>query len=112
MTRRVWPWLCFGVGVALAGVQVVSPGCEAKQATQGVALGASSQPSASHETTIVEQAGQGNVSAHADVPVNASGWTGTGLSYNSAVPVGQVALMGLMLWLSHRREVLRIRGSE
>ena len=32
----------------------------------------------------------------------------TGVSIEQAVPVGQVALMGWLLWLSHRREVKRI----
>lgn len=110
MTRSVWSWVCLAGGVVLACVPFVAPGCAATQAQQGVDLVASSQPVAAHETTIVEQAGQGNVSAHADVPVDASGWTGLGMSYTSAVPVGQVLLMGLMLWFSHRREMLRINA--
>lgn len=49
-----------------------------------------------------QQSGQGNVSGQID----AGGWKG--IEYASAVPVGQVILMGLMLWLSHRREMARI----
>ncbi len=49
-----------------------------------------------------QQSGQGNLSSQID----ASGWKG--LEFSTAVPVGQVVLMALMLWLSHRREVLRI----
>lgn len=50
-----------------------------------------------------QQSGQGNVTGQ----VEASGWKG--IEYSSAVPVGQVILMGLMLLLSHRREMARIR---
>ena len=32
----------------------------------------------------------------------------TGVSIEQAVPIGQVALMGWLLWLSHRREIKRI----
>lgn len=58
----------------------------------------------SHSTAqAAQQSGQGNVTGQVD----ASGWKG--IEYSSAVPVGQVILMGLMLWLSHRREMARIR---
>lgn len=50
-----------------------------------------------------QQSGQGNVTGQVD----ASGWKG--IEVSSAVPVGQVILMGLMLWFSHRREMTRIR---
>jgi hypothetical protein len=50
-----------------------------------------------------QQSGQGNLTGQID----ASGWKG--VEYSTAVPVGQVVLMALMLWLSHRREVLRIK---
>lgn len=61
-------------------------------------------PSESHSTAQgSQQSGQGNVTGQID----ASGWKG--VEYTTAVPVGQVTLMGLMLWLSHRREVLRIK---
>jgi hypothetical protein len=63
-------------------------------------------PSESHSTAQgSQQSGQGNVTGQID----ASGWKGIEIS--SAVPVGQVILMGLMLWLSHRREMARIRQS-
>lgn len=100
MKTVVGMWLCLIAAAALA-VPSVWSGCAAAQAKQEVSTG-----SASHETVVVEQAGQGNVSL--PVTTDASGWTG--LTYTSAVPVGQVVLMGLMLWLSHRREVLRIQG--
>jgi len=58
----------------------------------------------SHTTAQAsQQSGQGNVTGQID----ASGWKG--IEYSSAVPVGQVILMGLMLLLSHRREMARIR---
>lgn len=63
-------------------------------------------PSASESHSTAQgsqQSGQGNVTGQVD----ASGWKG--IEYSSAVPVGQVILMGLMLWLSHRREMARIR---
>lgn len=50
-----------------------------------------------------QQSGQANLTGQID----ASGWKG--IEYSSAVPVGQVILMGLMLWLSHRREMARIK---
>lgn len=50
-----------------------------------------------------QQSGQGNVTGQID----ASGWKG--FEYTTAVPVGQVILMGLMLLLSHRREMARIK---
>ncbi|MCK6458230.1 MAG: hypothetical protein L6Q92_17085 [Phycisphaerae bacterium] len=63
-------------------------------------------PSAGESHTTAQgsqQTGQGNLTGQVD----ASGWKG--IEYSSAVPVGQVILMGLMLWLSHRREMARIR---
>ncbi|MCK6485468.1 MAG: hypothetical protein L6R00_15175 [Phycisphaerae bacterium] len=63
-------------------------------------------PSAGESHTTAQgsqQSGQGNLTGQID----ASGWKG--IEYSSAVPVGQVILMGLMLWLSHRREMARIR---
>ena len=50
-----------------------------------------------------QQSGQGNVTGQ----IEAGGWKG--IEYSSAVPVGQVILMGLMLLLSHRREMARIK---
>jgi len=52
-----------------------------------------------------QQSGQGNVTGQLD----ARGWTG--LEYTTAVPVGQVVLLALMLVLSHRREMARIKQS-
>lgn len=63
-------------------------------------------PSAGESHTTAQgsqQSGQGNVTGQID----ASGWKG--IEYSSAVPVGQVILMGLMLLLSHRREMARIK---
>ncbi len=63
-------------------------------------------PSGSDSHTTAQssqQSGQGNLTGQID----ASGWKG--IEYSSAVPVGQVILMGLMLWLSHRREMARIK---
>jgi hypothetical protein len=54
---------------------------------------------------IAQQSGQGNVTGQLD----ARGWTG--LEYTTAVPVGQVVLLALMLVLSHRREMARIKQS-
>ncbi|MBE7457401.1 MAG: hypothetical protein KJ057_12890 [Phycisphaerae bacterium] len=53
-----------------------------------------------------QQSGQANVTGQ----VNASGWKG--IEYTSAVPVGQVIVILFVVWLSHRREMARIkRGS-
>lgn len=63
-------------------------------------------PSAGESHTTAQasqQSGQGNLTGQID----ASGWKG--IEYSSAVPVGQVILMGLMLLLSHRREMARIK---
>jgi hypothetical protein len=61
-------------------------------------------PSESHSTAQgSQQSGQGNLTGQID----ASGWKG--VEYSTAVPVGQVVLMALMLLLSHRREMARIR---
>lgn len=50
-----------------------------------------------------QQSGQGNVSGQ----IEAQGWTG--IEYTTALPLGQVSLMAIMLWLSHRREMERIK---
>jgi hypothetical protein len=68
-------------------------------ATQPAGQDAAAAPPAQ----TAQQSGQGNVAGQ----VNAAGWTG--LEYTTAVPVGQVVLLALMLFLSHRREVLRIQ---
>ena len=61
-------------------------------------------PSETHSTAQgSQQSGQGNLTGQID----ASGWKG--VEYSTAVPVGQVVLMGLMLLLSHRREMARIK---
>ncbi|OQZ07280.1 MAG: hypothetical protein B6D36_00720 [Planctomycetes bacterium UTPLA1] len=62
-----------------------------------------SKPESHTTAQAAQQSGQGNVTGQVD----ASGWKG--IEVSSAVPVGQVILMGLMLWLSHRREMARIR---
>ncbi|RIK82055.1 MAG: hypothetical protein DCC67_07515 [Planctomycetota bacterium] len=52
-----------------------------------------------------QQSGQGNLTSQVD----ARGWTGIEYSRVDAVPIGQVVLMAMMLVLSHRREMARIR---
>lgn len=74
-------------------------GANARAAPEGAP--SSLQPPVS--SLASQQSGQGNLTGQID----ASGWKG--IEYSSAVPVGQVILMGLMLWLSHRREMARIR---
>lgn len=69
----------------------------------GVTPAGDAVPSLPPAPQVSQQSGQGNVAAQLD----ASGWKG--LEYTTAVPVGQVILLALMLLLSHRREVLRIR---
>lgn len=79
-------------------------GCLGSTARQMVQTGpAESQPGALPPAQVAQQSGQGNLTAQ----VEAQGWTG--FEYTTAVPVGQVVLMTLMLWLSHRREMLRLR---
>jgi hypothetical protein len=82
----------------------------ARQSMSGPGPPAAARPaptrsgSESHTTAQAsQQSGQGNVTGQID----ASGWKG--IEYSSAVPVGQVILMGLMLLLSHRREMARIK---
>lgn len=54
-----------------------------------------------------QQSGQGNLTSQVD----AHGWTGIEYSRTDAVPIGQDVLMAMMLLLSHRREMARIRQS-
>ncbi|MCP4594501.1 MAG: hypothetical protein GY842_27535 [bacterium] len=93
---------------------LATPGCAATAARQSLirpdppaSYGASTTAlpvDRGHSSSpATQQSGQGNLAAQLD----ARGWTG--LEYTTAVPVGQVILMGLMLLLSHRREALRIR---
>jgi len=105
MTRYVF---ALGLACALAGcasnmarqaleLDTVPPPASPVQAPSSAAPPPASAPQAT------QQSGQGNVAAQLD----ASGWKG--FEYTTAVPVGQVVLLALMLLLSHRREVLRIR---
>lgn len=72
--------------------------------TRPVQPAPSPTPSETHSTAQgSQQSGQGNLTGQID----ASGWKG--VEYSTAVPVGQVVLMGLMLLLSHRREMARIK---
>lgn len=102
--------------IALVGCSLLMSSCVANTARQSMAgppaPAAASRPSPpllvsedeTHMTSqTAQQSGQGNVTGQID----AHGWKG--FEFSTAVPVGQVVLMGLMLWLSHRREVLRIK---
>lgn len=64
---------------------------------------ASEESHASAQAT--QQSGQGNLTGQVD----AHGWTGIEYSRTDAVPIGQVVLMAMMLLLSHRREMARIK---
>jgi len=110
--------LCLVAGASLATLPILaSPGCAATQAQQTMQAPApASQPAATQPangavaapTQAAQQAGQTNVAgqATAAVETDAHGWKA--IEYTSAVPVGQVILMALMLYLSHRREGLRL----
>jgi len=85
-------------------------GCLSSAARQSIGTRppAATQPAgqdaaAAPPSQTAQQSGQGNLAGQ----IEAGGWTG--LEYTTAVPVGQVLLMALMLFLSHRREMLRIR---
>ena len=52
---------------------------------------------------------QDNAVVRADAKVGVGDVTGLEISYEQAVPIGQLALMALIMVLSHRREVLRIK---
>lgn len=90
-----------GCATTTARQSITGPGPPARpRSAETAALPAEdSNPS----SQAAQQSGQGNVSGQID----ASGWKG--IEYSSAVPVGQVILMGLMLLLSHRREMARIK---
>ena len=88
-------------------------GLSARDAEAGAALAVRTQPAQPAPTTNgaephatsqgSQQSGQGNVTGQID----AGGWKG--IEYSTAVPVGQVILMALMLLFSHRREMTRIK---
>ena len=79
------------------------------------------------EMLSVQQSGQANITADLRAEMTAAlaradkleaeltalkmqvGGDWKGFEYTTAVPIGQVALMCLMLFFSHRREVLRIK---
>ena len=52
--------------------------------------------------TVVQQSPTGGAAALSTGGI-------TGVSYITAIPWGQLLLMVLMLWLSHRREMIRLR---
>ena len=61
---------------------------------------------------VVQQAGGGiaapvDATVEVDAPVNAPGWTG--VSVSEAMPFGLAVLLVLIVILSHRREMTRIR---
>jgi len=90
-----------GCAATTARQSMTGPGPPAPmRATETAALPAADGQSSSQ---AAQQSGQGNVSGQID----AAGWKG--IEYSSAVPGGQVILMGLMLLLSHRREMARIK---
>lgn len=113
MKAGAWWWvlllalLCALAGCASSARQSVEfppAPLSAPARADGTAAASPGRPAAPAPTPqIAQQSGQGNVSAQLD----ASGWKG--VEYTTAVPVGQVVLLALMLLLSHRREVLRIR---
>jgi hypothetical protein len=59
------------------------------------------------QASTLQQSGQ--VNAAVDVAPDVSGWTG--IEYSTALPLGQIVLILVVVWLSHRREVLRIKRS-
>jgi hypothetical protein len=74
-------------------------------------LTATSAPATDLSTTKIredagpsaQQSGQGNLTGQVD----AHGWTG--IEYTTALPAGQLALMAMQMFLSHRREMERIK---
>jgi len=100
--------------VPILAVVAALAGCASNAAWQSIGLKPPTSPPAVAPASdgtplpppapqVSQQSGQGNIAAQLD----AHGWKG--LEYTTAVPVGQVILLALMLLLSHRREVLRIR---
>jgi hypothetical protein len=87
--------------IPIVAIAVALPGCAAVTARQSVGR----TPAEALSGPASQQSGQGNVSAQLD----ASGWKGIEYTYTTAVPIGQVLLMILMLWFSHIREMARIR---
>jgi hypothetical protein len=113
--------LLFFITVFLGGACCCVVSGDAKQAVVRSAPPATSQPAKTlmatsapatdlSTTTIrqdagptAQQSGQGNLSGQLD----ARGWTG--IEYTTALPAGQLALMAMQMYLSHRREMERIR---
>jgi len=87
--------------ILIVAIAMALPGCATVAARQSVGR----TPTEALSGPISQQSGQGNVSAQFD----ASGWKGIEYTYTTAVPIGQVLLMVLMLWFSHIREMTRIR---
>ena len=79
---------------------------DAERAAFRELLGELADGDATRSSQTAQQSGQANVTGQ----VNAGGWKG--IEYTSAVPVGQVIVIVFVVWLSHRREMARIkRGS-
>lgn len=90
-----------GCAATTARQSMAGPDPPAPRATAELAPPAADESHSSSQAA--QQSGQGNVSGQ----IEAGDWKG--IEYSSAVPVGQVILMGLMLLLSHRREMARIK---
>ena len=112
--------LLFFAAAALCGACCCVVSGDAKQAVDRSAPAPTSQPAKTLIATsapatdlsttairqdagpIAQQSGQGNLSGQVD----AHGWTG--VEYTTALPAGQLALMAMQMYLSHRREMARI----
>ena len=109
-TERTAAWVVLFIILVALGWTVVflhcSLGCS--KARQDWVFGLpSSQPSSQPVAPQgAQQAGQGNLAAQVQAP----GWKG--IEYNTAVPIGQVALLMLLIYLSHRREMTRLQGRD
>lgn len=125
MLRRLSPLLIVGLFAA---------GCLSTNARQTAALSPfeplpaeAGDGAAVVETTVLQQSGQVNLAAELHTRLEAAalradrleaelsalklqaGGDVKGFEYHTAVPIGQVVLMVLMLYLSHRREMSRIK---
>jgi hypothetical protein len=91
--------------------QIASRPTPAATSQPAKTLIATSAPATDLSTTTIrqdagptaQQSGQGNLTGQVD----AHGWTG--IEYTTALPAGQLVLMAMQMYLSHRREMVRIK---
>lgn len=90
--------LCAVIGLAVA-IGLECGGCAATAQTEGFGLMPTSQPT--EPASVASQAGGANTALQ--------GITGVRYTKQDALPVGLALLLALDKWLSHRREMRRLK---